>query len=97
VLYRILYIYAKLNPDVNYVQGMNEILAPIYYCFSVDEKLDINMDIEADSFWAFNFLMEDIKPLFMRNKDNQVDGIFQKLSNLNEALKIVDKEIYNHF
>ena len=28
---RILYIYAKLNPKIQYVQGMNEILAPIFY------------------------------------------------------------------
>lgn len=28
---RILYVYAKLNPKIQYVQGMNEILAPIFY------------------------------------------------------------------
>lgn len=28
---RILYIYSKLNPRIQYVQGMNEILAPIFY------------------------------------------------------------------
>lgn len=33
VLARILFIYAKLNPGVDYVQGMNEILATLYYCF----------------------------------------------------------------
>ena len=31
VIARILFIYAKLNPVVRYVQGMNEVLAPIYY------------------------------------------------------------------
>jgi len=33
VLSRILFIYAKLNPGVRYVQGMNEILAVLYFCF----------------------------------------------------------------
>jgi len=33
VLARILFIYAKLNPGVKYVQGMNEILAVLYFCF----------------------------------------------------------------
>lgn len=33
VLARILFIYAKLNPGVKYVQGMNEILATLYYAF----------------------------------------------------------------
>lgn len=33
VLHRILFIYAKLNPGIKYVQGMNEVLAVIYFCF----------------------------------------------------------------
>ncbi|XP_021741727.1 TBC domain-containing protein C1952.17c-like [Chenopodium quinoa] len=32
----ILLLFAKLNPTTLYVQGMNEILAPIYYVFSTD-------------------------------------------------------------
>jgi len=32
---RILYIYSKLNPKIQYVQGMNEILAPIFYLVNV--------------------------------------------------------------
>jgi len=34
-LSRILFLYARLNP-VRYVQGMNELLAPIYYVFASD-------------------------------------------------------------
>lgn len=30
---RVLFIYAKLNKAINYVQGMNEVIAVIYYCF----------------------------------------------------------------
>ena len=30
---RVLFIYAKLNPGIRYVQGMNEVLAVMYYCF----------------------------------------------------------------
>lgn len=33
VLSRILFIYAKLNPGIKYVQGMNEILAILYFVF----------------------------------------------------------------
>ena len=32
-LSNILFLYAKLNPGIRYVQGMNELLAPIYYVF----------------------------------------------------------------
>ena len=33
IMSRILFLYARLNPVVQYVQGMNEILATLYYCF----------------------------------------------------------------
>lgn len=36
VVERILFLYAKLNPGQGYVQGMNEIIGPIYYTFASD-------------------------------------------------------------
>ena len=36
VVERILFLYAKLNPGQGYVQGMNEIIGPIYYVFASD-------------------------------------------------------------
>jgi hypothetical protein len=98
VLSRILYIYAKLNPDLVYVQGMNEIVAPIYYSFSADYMMEgTQMDPEADTFWAFTYFMEEIKCIFLRDKDDEDDGIFGKMRILNELLKIVDRDIYDHF
>lgn len=32
----ILLLFSKLNPEIRYVQGMNEVLAPIFYVFSTD-------------------------------------------------------------
>lgn len=36
VVERILFLYAKLNPGQGYVQGMNEIVGPIYHVFASD-------------------------------------------------------------
>lgn len=36
----ILLLFAKLNPEISYVQGMNEVLAPLYYVFSTDRDKD---------------------------------------------------------
>lgn len=36
VVERILFLYAKLNPGQSYVQGMNEIIGPIYHAFACD-------------------------------------------------------------
>ena len=39
-LERILFIYAKLNPGISYIQGMNEVLGPIYYVLANDTGID---------------------------------------------------------
>lgn len=59
VLTRILYIYAKEFPNVRYVQGMNEVLAPIYYQFCIDNGEDNNQfkenfDSSGDSLNSLN-------------------------------------------
>ena len=36
VVERILFVYSKLNSGQSYVQGMNEIIGPIYYTFAND-------------------------------------------------------------
>lgn len=40
IIERILFIYAKLNRGCSYVQGMNEVLGPIYYIFANDPDLE---------------------------------------------------------
>lgn len=52
---RILFIFARLNPGIAYVQGMNEILGPIYYTFVTDSK-ESEEHAEADSFFCFTGL-----------------------------------------
>ena len=94
VLERILYIYAKINKDVGYVQGMNAILAPIYYCYCLDNTCDKD-NIEADTFWSFSYLMEDIKKIFQRNNDLLKGGIFDKIILLELMVSKIDKDIFN--
>ena len=93
VLKRILFTYSCIIQDVSYHQGMNEILAPIYYSFSYDKLyLEENEeDIEADSFWSFYLLLHGIK----NNFEEDQEGLLYKSDVLTECLKIVDEEIYN--
>ena len=94
VMERILYIYAKNNKDVGYVQGMNAILAPIYYCYSMDNTCD-KENIEADSFWSFSLLMDDIKKIFQKKNDTLKGGIFDKIVLLELMISKIDKDIFN--
>ena len=93
VLKRILFTYSCIIQDVSYHQGMNEILAPIYYSFSYDKLyLEENEeDIEADSFWSFYLLLHGIK----NNFEEDQEGLLYKSDVLAECLKIVDEDIYN--
>ena len=93
VLKRILFIYSVICPDIYYHQGMNELLAPIFYCFSYDKsyKDETEEDIEADSFWCFHYLMTKVSLGFVSAKNRGLDAksfIFEK------CLEFVDKEIY---
>lgn len=40
IVQRILFLYAKLNPGQGYVQGMNEIIGPIYFTFASDPNIE---------------------------------------------------------
>ncbi|CAG8588826.1 15267_t:CDS:2 [Funneliformis mosseae] len=85
---RILFIYAKLNPGVGYVQGMNEILGPIYYTMANDSDEQGKAHAEADSFFVFTLLMAHIRDHFVRSLDSdEATGIGHTMKKLNRRLK----------
>jgi hypothetical protein len=96
VLSRILFIYGKLNPGIGY-EGMNEILAPLYYCFCVDKNKLFTEHAEADAFYCFSKLMEaEVKDSFLRKLDQTNHGIQARIKHLNELLKKMDKPLWLH-
>ena len=56
---RILYVFAKVNPKISYIQGFNEILIPIYYVmYSALMIFFGQVDyVEAISYETFQFLL----------------------------------------
>ncbi|KAJ3250634.1 hypothetical protein HK103_003288 [Boothiomyces macroporosus] len=67
---RLLFIYAKVNPGLGYVQGMNYLLAPIYYVTATDSDKSEAIHAEADAFFLFNALMSHFRDLFTRSMDD---------------------------
>jgi hypothetical protein len=98
VLARVLFIYAKLNPGVKYVQGMNEVLAVLYYCFWSfgDELVISNTYLESDLFFCFNNLMIEIRDGFLRELDREKSGITGKVKTYSNILKEVDPQVYQN-
>lgn len=96
VVQRILFIYAKLNPGQGYVQGMNEIVGPIYYVMASDPDLSNRAHAEADCFFCFTALMSEIRDFFIKTLDDAEGGIRCMMSRLSNMLKAKDVSIYDH-
>ncbi|KAJ3290639.1 hypothetical protein HK104_006627 [Borealophlyctis nickersoniae] len=71
---RILFIFAKLNPGIGYVQGLNEILAPLYYVMANDIDEEARAHAEADSFFTFSKLVSQFRDHFIRHLDGVGSG-----------------------
>ena len=61
---RCLFVFAKLNPGLRYVQGMNELLAPLYYHFRTDPAPGVAEHAEADAFYCFMDLLAEFRDHF---------------------------------
>ncbi|KAI8330172.1 rab-GTPase-TBC domain-containing protein [Chlamydoabsidia padenii] len=97
VIERILFIYAKLNPGIGYVQGMNELLAPIYFVFANDMSSGLagQVHAEADTFFAFTSLMSDVRDHFVRSLDQDAGtGIHSTMFRLQQRVAWYDNALW---
>lgn len=94
IVQRILFLYAKLNPGQGYVQGMNEIVGPIYYVFASDPNRAAREHAEADCFFCFTALMSEIRDCFIKTLDESEGGIKQQMATLSALLRQKDEEVW---
>lgn len=95
-LSRILIMFAKLNPGIRYVQGMNEVLAPLFYVFRNDPEENNLAHVEADTFFCFVELLSGFRDNFCKQLDNSVVGIRSTITKLSQLLKKHDEELWRH-
>jgi len=74
--------YNELNRDLGYVQGMSDLLAPIYAVHQDD----------AVAFWGFVGFMERMERNFLRDQS----GMRLQLTTLDQLCRILDPELYAH-
>lgn len=91
VMTRILYVYSKLNPRVGYVQGMNEILAPIFYLVNSHRPEEIE---EASCFFMLNNAVSSVLDMHMKDLDSSDTGISGKVGCVNRMLSLIDPQIH---
>eukprot|EP01016_Furgasonia_blochmanni_P018618 TRINITY_DN21083_c0_g1_i1.p1 TRINITY_DN21083_c0_g1~~TRINITY_DN21083_c0_g1_i1.p1 ORF type:complete len:280 (-),score=60.68 TRINITY_DN21083_c0_g1_i1:83-865(-) len=105
VLLRILFIYAKSSGN-GYVQGMNEILAPIYFCFRAatnneeSSNNNNNNSHDSDSESGGESFEADAYFVFctvMEHVSISLEALNGRVRKLNEVFKKVDHALWNHF
>ncbi|XP_024027436.1 GTPase-activating protein GYP7 [Morus notabilis] len=83
-LWDILAIYAWIDTDVGYCQGMSDLCSPMI----------ILLEDEADAFWCFERLMRRLRGNF-RCTDSHV-GVETQLSNLAAITQVIDPKLHQH-
>ncbi|KAL4778640.1 rab-GTPase-TBC domain-containing protein [Aspergillus varians] len=74
--------YNEYNPDLGYVQGMSDLLAPLYAV----------MQDDAVAFWAFVGFMNRMERNFLRDQS----GMRSQLLTLDHLVQLMDPQLYLH-
>jgi len=74
--------YNEYNKDLGYVQGMSDLLAPLYAVLQDD----------ALAFWAFKGFMDRMERNFLRDQT----GMRAQLTALNHLVQFMDSALYKH-
>ncbi|AWU77675.1 uncharacterized protein C5L36_0D04060 [Pichia kudriavzevii] len=82
VLRDILFSYNEINYNLGYVQGMSDLLSPLYFVFR-DETM---------TFWAFQRFMERMERNFVRD----LSGMKTQMVTLTELVQFMLPDLYIH-
>jgi hypothetical protein len=74
--------YNEYNRDLGYVQGMSDLLAPIYAV----------MQDDAIAFWGFQHFMDRMERNFLRDQS----GMRKQLLTLDHLVQLMDPKLYLH-
>lgn len=111
-LIRMLLIYAFNHPITTYIQGMNDIIAPIFCVFAgeyfnmsylqlVNNFAKIETEITEEMLLqieadTYYCFSSFLEPL-KQSYANELEGVFKNLEALNEGIKQMDQKLHAHF
>lgn len=93
---RILFVHAKLNPAESYTQGMNEIVATLFFVLASDGSEEWSRHAEADTFFCFTNLIAEIRDVFIQSMDDSESGLHGKMQAFSRALELHDPQLAEH-
>jgi TBC1 domain family member 13 len=77
-LQRLLFVFSKLNSGLKYVQGMNELVAPLYLVFKTEAaSVAAAAHAEADTFFCFIRVLtvSENRDLYCKTLDTAASGV----------------------
>ncbi|KAG7989654.1 hypothetical protein I3843_03G249900 [Carya illinoinensis] len=83
-LWDVLAIYAWMDNDIGYIQGMSDICSPMI----------ILLEKEEDAFWCFEHAMRRLRENF-RCSTSSI-GVQAQLSTLSQIIKVIDPKLHQH-
>ncbi|XP_057428017.1 rab GTPase-activating protein 22-like isoform X2 [Lotus japonicus] len=83
-LWDLLAVYAYLDNDIGYVQGMNDICSPLVML----------IENEADCYWCFERAMRRLRENFKCDASSM--GVQSQLGTLSQIMKTVDPKLHHH-
>lgn len=94
-LERMLFVYAKVHPELKYRQGMNELAAPFLLVFAEERGVDLS-DVEADAYFCFDIVMTEVKVCYSL-VETETEGIERQLREFRALFRIKDPDLERHF
>ncbi|KAJ3430242.1 tbc1 domain family member 13-like [Anaeramoeba flamelloides] len=73
-IFNLLFLYSRTS-FTGYVQGMNDILVPLYFVFFNDPDPEQRKWAEHDTYYCFSLLLKELSDLFCRDLDSSLSGI----------------------
>mmetsp|Transcript_5399 Transcript_5399/g.11148 ORF Transcript_5399/g.11148 Transcript_5399/m.11148 type:complete len:468 (-) Transcript_5399:114-1517(-) len=106
-LSRLLYIWAMRHPASSYVQGINDLVTPLFAVFLADDYegedvLDGSVmvvleedrldEVEADVYWCLTNILAGIQDHYTADQP----GVQRMVMRLQELVNRIDADLYNH-
>lgn len=104
---RILFLWAVRHPASSYVQGINELITPLFSCFLSDyfgnmcmlsgDSLHsvsdkILLEVEADSYWCFCCILDGIQDFYTHTQP----GVNEAISSLEQLTQRINPDLSKH-
>lgn len=91
-LTRILYIYLKRHPEVDYCQGMNEVVSLIFYSFTNKNSEYFRRTSESDAYFCLEIMLAQLSP----HGGNHFSNAHKNTSLFIDMLKRIDFRLYEN-